>query len=44
LRHPQVDELFIVDEDGKYHALFLDPHWFTGDRNGRDHCQLWLRI
>jgi heat shock protein HspQ len=26
LRHPQVDELFIVDEDGKYHALFLDPH------------------
>jgi len=26
LRHPQVDELFIVDEDGKYHALFLDRH------------------
>lgn len=26
LRHPQVDELFLEDDDGRYIALFLDPH------------------
>lgn len=26
LRHPQVHELFVEDEDGRYHALYLDRH------------------
>ncbi|MBU1212162.1 MAG: heat shock protein HspQ [Alphaproteobacteria bacterium] len=26
LRHPQVLELFVEDEDGRYHALYLDTH------------------
>ncbi len=26
LRHPQVDELFLVGDDGRYIALYLDTH------------------
>ncbi len=26
MRHPQVPELFLEDDDGQYHALFLQAH------------------
>ncbi len=26
LRHPQVSELFLEDDDGQYHALYLQEH------------------
>jgi len=26
VRHPQVTELFLEDDDGQYHALFLQEH------------------
>ena len=26
LRHPQIDDYFVEDEDGRYHAVFIQPH------------------
>jgi heat shock protein HspQ len=26
LRHPQLDDYFIEDEEGRYHAVFIQPH------------------
>ncbi len=26
LRHPQLDDYFVEDENGRYHAVFIQPH------------------
>ncbi|WP_083566953.1 heat shock protein HspQ [Hyphomicrobium sp. CS1GBMeth3] len=26
LRHPQIDDYFVEDENGRYHAVFIQPH------------------